>query len=166
MQVKTAMRDYKSDSWVNGQGVFAGRQAFIRKNVSLSQVCKADYPTGLLISLVYHEKKEDGLPSSSDELQRLDTTEESVADYFCSRFQALFAMCVTADGTRDIFLYLPGGPAEEQIARAFEACDVLVDYDFSIQPDPQWHPYSTLLSDPVESSSEQSPAMKPWWKVW
>jgi hypothetical protein len=44
------MGDYKSDSWVNGHGVLGGRQTFIRKNVSLSRIRKADYPTALLIS--------------------------------------------------------------------------------------------------------------------
>jgi hypothetical protein len=107
------------------------------------------------------------LPSSSEELQRLDSTEESVADYFCSRFHALFALCVTADGTRDIFFYLTEAPIEEEVAAAFEACNMLVDYDFAIRPDPEWRPFMTLLPDSAESSGGVQPApKKPWWKPW
>jgi hypothetical protein len=157
------MADYKSDRWVNGHGVMSGRETFIRKNVSLEATRKADYPTLLLVSLIYHEKSASGLPSSEKELQRLDNTEEAIAAGFCSRHAALFAMCVTGDGTRDLFLFLPRCPTEQEIATEFDACSPSVDFDFAVKHDPAWRPYMTMLPDTAGKSPAAAPPA-PWWK--
>jgi hypothetical protein len=159
------MADYKRDRWVNGDGVLGGRATFVRKNVSLCQTRKTDFPTVLLVSLIYHEVAPDGLPASSEELDRVDRTEEAIADHFCSKYDALYALCVTTNGTRDLFLFLPRRPIEQELATDFEACSPSVDYDFSLRHDPEWRPFMTLLADPNEDT--HAGALKPrlpWWK--
>jgi len=155
------MGDYKSDRWVNGEKQFRGRIALIRKNVSLQSVKKSDYPELLLVTLVFHQVTPEGLPSSGAELDRLDNTEEVIADQVCSRYDAQFAMCVTTNGTRDLFFFLPSLPTEKELAKAIDACEPAVDYDFTLHHDPNWKPYVTMLPDSKRGSSRSE---SPWWK--
>ena len=157
------MANFKSDGWVNAHGVVRGRETYVRKNVSLQATRKADFPTLLLVTLIYKEKGPTGLPSSEEELNRLDITEEAIADRFCSKYAARYALCVTADGTRDLFLFLPGNPAEQEIAAEFDSCSPSVDFDFGLRHDPAWRPYVAMLPD----SAGEAPAAAPpssWWK--
>jgi Family of unknown function (DUF695) len=159
------MADYKRDRWVNGHGVFKGRATFIRKNVSLAGTRKADYPTVLMVCLVYREMADNGLPGSSEELHRLDQTEEAIADHFCSRYDALFALCVTGGGTRDIFLFLPERPTEQEVAAEFDACSPSIDYDFGLRHDPEWRPFMTLLPQSDDDSPLGAAKSRlSWWK--
>lgn len=151
---------YKSGRWVNGHGVLRGCKAFIRKNVSASVIRKAEYPALLLVSLIYHEKAADGLPGSAEELSRLDEAEETVADRLCERHHAQFALCVTTDGTRDLFLFLPQRPDDDEVARLLDSCSLPVDYDFAMQHDPGWRPYMTMLPEVGEASAGRLP----WWR--
>jgi hypothetical protein len=159
------MGDYKADRWINGERPLAGRVALIRKNVSLSNARKADYPTLLMVSLVYHDIREDGLPGARNELVRLDNTEEMIADHFCARYGAQFALCVTSNGTRDLFLFLPRRPSEQEIATDIESCSPSVDYDFGLRNDPEWRPFMAFLPGPDEKSSAgETKSRLPWWK--
>lgn len=159
------MGDYKEDRWVNGEGVLGGRAAYIRKNVSLSAVRKADYPTLLLVSLIYHEKSKNGLPASNAELYRLDSTEEQIADHFCAHNGALFALCVTTNGTRDIFLFVRRKPTEEELAAAFHTLSPSVDYDFALRQDSEWRPFMTLLPQTGDNATSTKAKLRsPWWR--
>src|SRR5687768_1673882 len=160
------MADFKSDRWVNGHGVVRGRETFVRKNVSLQTTRKADYPTLLLVSLIYNDQASSGLPCSDEELHRLDITEEAIADRFCSRYAARFALCVTAGGTRDLFLFLPGNPTEQEIAAEFDACPPSVDFDFGLRHDPAWRPYMAMLPDSAVEASAAAPLISWWKRLW
>jgi hypothetical protein len=155
------MADFRSDRWANGHGVVGGRKTFIRKNESLASTRKEDYPNLLLISLIYQEQGDGGLPRSEEELDRLDRTEEAVASRICSRFGALFALCVTRDGTRDLFLFLSSCPTDEEIAAELAACSPSVDFDFAVRHDPAWRPYLTML--PHSAAAATAP-QTPWWR--
>lgn len=159
------MRNYKNDEWISGTGVIGGRPASIRKNVSLSTVRKTDYPCLLLVSLIYLKKGLDGLPASSEELYRLNDIEEQIADHFCEHYRALLAMCITSDGTRDIFLFLPKAPSEEQLEIEFSNFVLAMDYDFALRQDPLWQPYqftNIQVDEPEKPTS--SVQKKAWWK--
>jgi hypothetical protein len=160
------MGDFKSDRWVNGHGVFRGRQAFIRKNVSLQATYKADYPTLLFVSLIYKKQDSRGLPCSEDELHRLDITEEAIADRFCTRYAARYALCVTRDGTRDLFLFLPGNLTEQEIDAEFDACLPSVDFDFALRHDPAWRPYMEILPDSGGKAPPTPPQLSWWRRIW
>ena len=152
------MGDYKLERWINGDGMLRGFRALIRKNVSASAIRKSEYSELLLVSLIYHEKAADGLPGSAEELGRLDEAEETVADRICQRHPAQFVMCVTTDGTRDLFLFLSRRPDEDEVAQLLESCSLPVDYDFGLQHDPAWRPYMTILPGVAPASRES------WWK--
>jgi hypothetical protein len=156
------MGDFTQDRWINGHGVVGGHEAYVRKNVSLQATRKADYPNMLMVSLIYKQQGESGLPSSEEELQRLDNYEETIADRLCSRHGGLYALCVTGGGTRDLFLFLPGRPTEQQIAAEFDASLPAVDYDFGLRHDPAWRPYVTMLPDAADGAPAS--ARQPWWK--
>ena len=157
------MANFKSDRWVNGHGVFSGHETYVRKNVSLRGTCKADNANLLLVSLIYREQGDSGLPGSDEELQRVDNTEEAIADRICSRYGALYALCVTSAGTRDLFLFLPSRPTDEEIAEEIEACSPSVDYDFALRHDPAWRPYVTLLPDALAGAPAAAPKTS-WWR--
>jgi hypothetical protein len=160
------MADFKSDRWVNGHGVVGGREAFIRKNISLQAICKANYPTLLMVSLIYHEQTASGLPSSHGELDRLDITEEAIADRFCAKYAAQYALCVTAGGTRDLFLFLPGKHTEQEIAAEFDSCSPSVDFDFALRHDPAWRPYVAMLPDSAGQAAASAPQASWWKRLW
>jgi hypothetical protein len=143
--VRLGMTTYKSQDWANGSGRLAGHAAHVRKNKSLASVRRSDYPVALLVNLVYTHRGPDGLPQDEDELSRLDRTEEAVADRFEAVCQALFALVVTGDGTRDLFLYLPKRDSEDEIARHLRWASPEVDYDFTLHEDPDWRPYQDLM---------------------
>lgn len=132
-----------------------------RKNVSLSNVRPRDYPCELIVHLVYEDMQEDGLPGSREEVELLGTNEERIADHFCDTFDARFALCVTSDGVRDQFLYLPEPLSEDEIASELEMLSLSVDYDFGIRTKSDWSIYRNALSD---SESTVPSTKRPWWK--
>jgi hypothetical protein len=139
------MRDYKAHSWINARGPFGGHQANVRKNVSLADVSRHEYPYTLLLSLIYSNRAADGTPSDSGEWQRLDRTEERIADRFCIEHGALFGMVVTSDGTRDVFLFLPESLDDSAVDAVIQSATPEVDYRFEIIHDPAWIPYDRIL---------------------
>ena len=142
------MASYKNDEWLNAQGSVQGRRAYVRKNVSLLNTAKAEFPWVVIVNLAYQPRDEDGMPAYQSELENLDATEESVADQMHKAFGALFGLVVTSDGTRDLFFFLPHAPHEDALQTAIEAADPSVDYDFFVRDDPDWRPYVQLLPTP------------------
>src|SRR5262245_57560000 len=157
------MADFKLDRWINGHGVFSGHETYVRKNISLQTTRKADYPHVLLVSLIYQEQGASGLPSSEVELQRLDNSEEAIADRICSRYGALYALCVSRDETRDLLFFPHVSPTDEAIAAEVAACSPSVDYDFGMRQDPAWRPYVTMLPD-SPAGAPAAPPQKSWWR--
>ena len=139
------MSDYKLQRWMNARGPFGGHQANVRKNVSLVDVPRSKYPYTLLLSLIYRNRAADGTPSDGGEWQRLDRTEESVAEKFCVEHEALFGMVVTSDWTRDIFLFLAEALDDGTIDTVIQSAKPEVDYRFEIIHDPAWIPYDRIL---------------------
>ncbi|MBK9967341.1 MAG: DUF695 domain-containing protein [Holophagales bacterium] len=115
------MSDYRSQSWSNGTGRLGGRAARLRKNVSLDASQQSTHPYALIVNLIYHHLGTDRMPGLHEELERLDRTEEAVADRIVAAYDAHFAMVVTGDGTRDLFLYLPHNISEAEIEQHIEA---------------------------------------------
>ena len=155
------MPHYTSDEWMNGEQSLGGETALVRKNASLSNVRRLNYPYELIVHLVYEEMQDEGLPGSQEELELLDRNEEVIANHFCEQFDAKFALCVTSNGVRDQFLYLPRHLREDEIAIELESLSLSVDYDFGIRRSPDWGIYSNALTEP-ESQARSSRV--PWWK--
>ena len=84
-------------------------------------------------------------------MQRLDRTEQGVADRFCNGHGALFGLVVTSDGTRDIFLFLPQRPDDACVDAEIQGANPEVDYSFEIIHDPAWRPYEHILAQDRES---------------
>jgi hypothetical protein len=142
------MSSYKHDEWINAKGSVQGHRAHLRKNVSLLETVKAQFPHVIMVNLAYEDVAADGMPADHTELENLDTTEESIADQMLTVFGALFGLVVTSDGTRDLFFFLPTRQTEDAIEAAIDATAPSVDYDFSIHHDPLWQPYVKLLPSP------------------
>ena len=67
---------------------------------------------------------------------------------------------MTTDGTRDLFLFLPGHPDDADVAELLDSCSLPVDYDFALRHDPEWKVYTTILPEVGDASAGRSP----WWK--
>lgn len=141
------MRDYRTDRWINARGHFGGHFAYLRKNVSLADVSRREFPYTLFLSLIYINKAANGTPSSSGEWQRLDRTEEKIADKFCIEHGALFAVSVTSNGTRDVFLFLPQSLEDSAAEALIQSAAPEVDYRFEIIQDPAWIPYDRVAPE-------------------
>ncbi len=137
--------DYKSQPWVNGHGHVGAYPAFVRKNVGLASIDSAAFPHLALVSLLYREVAADGRPADGDEWARLDSTEERLADAMQSRFGACFALCVTSDGSRDLFFFLSTAITEEEADDLVQSIRPAVDYEIAIIYDPEWRPYRELM---------------------
>lgn len=141
------MSNYKSHEWINGEVELGGELALVRKNVSLSNVKRANYPYELIVHLVYEDIQDNGLPASREEFELLDSNEEMIADHFCQKFDGHFALCVTSNGVRDQFLYLPKMLTDDQLDSEFDLLSPTVDYDFGIRKSPDWVIYENALAD-------------------
>jgi hypothetical protein len=156
------MADFTADEWIKGEQPLAGKIALVMKNVSLANVRRRDYPYELIVHLVYEEIQEDGLPGSVEEIELLDRNEKVIASHFCSRHDARFALCVTSEGIRDQFLYLPRHISDEELASELDALSLSVDYDFGIRKCPDWEIYECAL--PENRCNAQSSKL-PWWRT-
>jgi len=155
------MSNYASDEWLNGEQSLGGETALVRKNVSLSNLRRLDYPYELIVHLVYEELQDDGLPGSQEEFELLDSNEELIANLFCEQHDAKFALVVTSNGVRDQFLYLPRLLSDDEIANKLDALSLSVDYDFGIRKNSDWTIYSNALP---KSGAQKRCASRPWWK--
>ena len=155
------MNDHTLDEWLSGEQALGGATALLRKNLSLSNVRRIDYPYELIVNLVYEELREDGLPGSQEELELLDRNEGMIVKLFCQQHNAKYALCVTSNGVRDLFLYLPRLLSEEELASELDALELSVDYDFGIRKNTDWTIYCNALPN---SGSETRSKGLPWWK--
>ena len=136
--------NYKRQPWTNATGTFAGHAAHVRRNVGLEDEASQQFPYTVLVSLAYTERSPTGQPCDEDELCRLDETEELIGDAMESRLGALFALCVTSDGTRDLFFFVSEMPTDARIEQLIESIEPRVKYSFERLHDPEWHPYWSL----------------------
>lgn len=150
-----------TDQWRNGEELLAGKPALVRKNVSLDSIPRLEFPYELIVHLVYEECKPNGLPSSQEEIDLLDHNEHLVSHHFCSKHNAKFALCVTSDGVRDLFLYLPNLMTDNELDSVFEALPVSVDFDYGMRKVSDWDIYDYALSERGPTSPRTS---VPWWK--
>lgn len=155
------MGDFVFNEWQNGEQSLDGKIALVRKNVSLSEIRRLDYPYELIVHLVYDECQSDGLPASQAEIDLLDRNEQKIANYLCRQYGAKFALCVTSDGVRDQFLYLPRLISDDVLAGELETLSLSVDYDFGTRKVSDWDIYDYALS---EFGSSVQWANLPWWK--
>jgi len=157
------MHDFRTDEWINGERLLGDDVALIRKNVSISNIRKEDYPFELIVSMLYEELQEEGLPGTEEELELLAENEEVIADYFCKHHGAIFAMCVTSDGARDLFLFVKKKLSNSEIEHSLAASSPTIDYQFNLRSSPDWGVYSSAIPD-SDDDGPQSNSKKPWWK--
>jgi hypothetical protein len=139
------MVDFRTQEWVNGSGELGGWVAYLRKNVSLTPKMQRARPHALIINLVYQHQGNDGLPCDDEELRQFDEMEEAIASCFVAECDACFAMVVTSNGTRDLFLFLPKLPSESDVGQRIQSVMPTVNFDFSLHHDPDWRPYHELM---------------------
>lgn len=147
LDVAQPMPDYRTDDWINAEGTIGAKKAFVRKNASLQEVSKADFPYVLMVNLAYANATPDGLPADEGELAALGHTEEGIADRLQSQFGARFGLVVTGEATRDLFFFLPTAPDEKELETAIISSEPTVYWDFAIRHDPAWQPYIRFLSE-------------------
>lgn len=137
---------YKQDEWTNASGELSGNTAYVRRNVSLTDNERASRPYVLVLTLIFDDVDEDGMPSTDEALTAADLMEQRLADQFVADHDALFGMIVTSDGTRDLFLFLGRELSEPEIERAIQAAEPDMDFDFDLEHDPQWQVYYDLAA--------------------
>jgi hypothetical protein len=101
-------------------------------------------PVAVIVNLVYQGVSDSGLPDDEQELTLMDQFEEQLADRLEQSLDAVFALAVTSDGTRDLFFYVSAPPSEDDLEDLISSLEPPVNFDFSFHQDPDWHPYTTL----------------------
>jgi Family of unknown function (DUF695) len=133
--------NYKHHGWSNTKGVIAGHEALLRRNESLLAVVHSEYPYTLIVSLLFKEVSQSGIPCNSSELHRADATEEAIADALFEKFHGLFSLSITTQGARDIFIMFNEPVSEGLIESTIESTEPKIDFSLKFVQDPKWQPY-------------------------
>ena len=126
------------------EGTVGGQVALLRRNESLLEVEHAAYPYALQVSLQFKNVGEAGIPHDDAELTRADATEEAIADALFESFGGLFALSVTTNGNRDIFIMLDRPVDASLIELTIQKANPQIDYSLDFMQDPKWQPYVRL----------------------
>ncbi len=142
-----ASPDYKAQQWITGIGSLGGRRAQLRKNAGLLTFDGAEAPYLLLVTLTYTNLGGDGRPSDEAESARLDASEVRIADALQAHFGAYYALCITSNGTRDLFFFHAAPTNGEAADGVVKAAGPTVGYELTLVYDPEWRPYNGMLTD-------------------
>jgi len=140
-----ASMNYKNHKWSNAKGVIGGHEALLRRNETLLGITHSEYPYTLIVSLLFKELDQSGIPSNSSEIARADLTEEAIADALFEKFGGLFSLSIATQGTRDIFIMFREPVKENFIESAIAVCEPKIDFGLQFVEDPKWQPYFKFL---------------------
>lgn len=144
------MRFDNEHAWANGEIDFCGFPAWLRRNESLGEINRSDYPKRLMISLAFESPDDDGLPGEQENALA-DGFGERLASLLETEYNALFAFVLTFDGGRDLFFYLQSDPGDDAIQQVVDRSESPCSVEFQIDEEDEdpWGLYDSF-SDSID----------------
>src|SRR5579885_2318471 len=137
--------DLDSD-WIGLKGKIAGKLALARANAGLKPVAgHPAYDRRLVVALPFNGVRDDGMPSTSEELHAIDDLEQRVMDSLQEGQRSLLAVTVTTNGRRDLIFYTADADAALERVAALRAEAGDHDLDTDVRLDTFWETYRNFV---------------------
>jgi hypothetical protein len=133
--------------WVNLRGEQDGEPVFVRLRASLRpRSAQAGYPHEVAAEIAFHEVRDNGLPSSSEELTAVDELEDWLKDALESSSRTVLALVTTGHGVRVCTFYTADPEEvlrvwEEEVQPKVRSHRVTL----TVQADPAWRAFRRYL---------------------
>jgi uncharacterized protein DUF695 len=130
-------------NWANLKGEIEGELAFIRVNEGLKPVVgHPDYDHRVIVSILFNDIRDDGMPGSKDELNEIDQVEDVYRGALQARQESLLALVVTTNGRRDLIFYSSSAPgAINKFENDLQPLAETHQVELMVHPDENWELY-------------------------
>lgn len=141
------MRFDNEHTWVNGEIDFCGFPAWLRRNESLGNIDRAEYPKRLMISMAFDSPGDDGLPGQQEN-DLADVFAQRLASLLKAEHNALYAFVLTFDGGRDLFFYLQNEPSDDVIQNVVDRAEppCCVEFQVDEEDEDPWGLYDSFAN--------------------
>jgi Family of unknown function (DUF695) len=133
--------------WVNMRCELGGKPVFVRIRSSLRpRSARAGYGHEVAAAIAFHEVRDNGLPSSSEELTEVDELEDWLKDRLESASRSVLALVTTGDGVRVCYFYSAEPDEavrvwEEELQPKVRSHRVTL----TVRPDEEWQAFRRFL---------------------
>jgi hypothetical protein len=134
-------------SWVNLRIDNDERPGFVRVNAGLKKIAgHPAYHHEAVISIPFHEVRDNGLPSSEEELTAVEEIEDKVRAALQANRESLLAVVHTRDGRRDLVFYTSNPEAVVAWFERQKLKKLSHRLKLSLRPDARWETYRAYPS--------------------
>jgi hypothetical protein len=130
-------------NWANLKGEIEGELAVIRVNEGLKPVVgHPDYDHRVIVSILFNDIRDDGMPGSKDELNEIDQVEDVYRGALQASQESLLALVVTTNGRRDLIFYSSSAPgAINKFENDLQPLAETHQVELMVHPDENWELY-------------------------
>ncbi len=147
--------DPESD-WQNMQGTIDGSLALVLLHAGLAPVAgHPDYDRRLVVSVPFHEARDDGMPASEEEFVAVADLGDRLADLLREGQESLLALTITTQGRRDLVFYTADAEAALRRIKAFRADSRTHPVEAAVERDTFWGMYRSFLRAGAPDESEE-----------